>query len=562
MLNIYKRFVDETYDENGMLVGFDLKCDENYNFGYDVVDEIAKYEPDRRAMLWTNEEGEEITFTFGEIKKYTDKTANMLLSLGVRKGDPVMLVLKRHYQFWFAIVACHKIGAIAVPASNQLQKKDFVYRFDAASIKAIVCTSDDGIPEHVLQAAKECASVKVLMEVHGRKAEREKGVMDDGFLNFDKLVAEASEDLPRQDVKAEDPMLMYFTSGTTGYPKMVLHNADYSLGHINTARNWQNCDPDGLHFTLADTGWGKAVWGKLYGQWFMEASVFVYDYNRFHPTDLLPLFAKYHITTFCAPPTMFRFFIKEDLSKYDLSSLKYATIAGEALNPEVFNVFYKNTGIKLMEGFGQTETTCIIANITGMEPRPGSMGKPVPQFDVDIVDEDGQPVSAGVTGEIVIRTDKRKQYGLFMGYYRDEAKTKQAWHDNLYHTGDTAWKDEDGYYWYVGRTDDIIKSSGYRIGPFEIESVLMEHPAVLECAVTGVPDPIRGQVVKATIVLTKNYAPSEELKKEIQNYVKHQTAPYKYPRVVEFVEDLPKTISGKIRRTEIRKKDLDGKQES
>lgn len=555
MLNLYKKFVDETYDANGMLIGFDLKYEENYNFAYDVVDEIAMHTPDRRAMLWTNEEGEEITFTFGDIKRYSDKTANMLASLGVGKGDVVMLVLKRHYQFWFSILACHKLGAIAVPASNQLQKKDFVYRFNAATVKAIICTSDDGIPAHVMAALPECHSVKILLEAHGRKSDREKGVVDEGWLNFDALMEGASEDFSRRDVRALDPMLMYFTSGTTGYPKMVLHNATYSLGHLNTAKNWQNVDPDGLHFTLSDTGWGKAVWGKLYGQWLMEAGVFVYDYNRFHPTDLLPLFAKYNITTFCAPPTMFRFFIKEDLSKYDLSSLKYATIAGEALNPEVFNVFYKCTGIKLMEGFGQTETTCIIANITGMEPRPGSMGKPVPQFDVDIVDEDGNSVPAGVTGEIVVRTDKRPQIGLFTGYYRDEALTKKAWHDGLYHTGDTAWRDEDGYYWYVGRTDDIIKSSGYRIGPFEIESVLMEHPSVLECAITGVPDPVRGQIVKATIVLARGYTPSEELKKELQDYVKKQTAPYKYPRAVEFVEDLPKTISGKIRRAEIRDAD-------
>ena len=555
MLNLYKKFVDETYDANGMLIGFDLKYEENYNFAYDVVDEIAMHTPDRRAMLWTNEEGEEITFTFGDIKRYSDKTANMLASLGVGKGDVVMLVLKRHYQFWFSILACHKLGAIAVPASNQLQKKDFVYRFNAATVKAIICTSDDGIPAHVMAALPECDSVKILLEAHGRKSDREKGVVDEGWLNFDALTEGASEDFSRRDVRALDPMLMYFTSGTTGYPKMVLHNATYSLGHLNTAKNWQNVDPDGLHFTLSDTGWGKAVWGKLYGQWLMEAGVFVYDYNRFHPTDLLPLFAKYNITTFCAPPTMFRFFIKEDLSKYDLSSLKYAAIAGEALNPEVFNVFYKCTGIKLMEGFGQTETTCIIANITGMEPRPGSMGKPVPQFDVDIVDEDGNSVPAGVTGEIVVRTDKRPQIGLFTGYYRDEALTKKAWHDGLYHTGDTAWRDEDGYYWYVGRTDDIIKSSGYRIGPFEIESVLMEHPSVLECAITGVPDPVRGQIVKATIVLARGYTPSEELKKELQDYVKKQTAPYKYPRAVEFVEDLPKTISGKIRRAEIRDAD-------
>lgn len=555
MQNLNLKYVDETFDENGLLTGFNLKFDENYNFGYDVIDAIAEAEPDRRAMLWTNEAGEEITFTFGDMKRYSNKTANMLASEGIGKGDVVMLVLKRHYQFWFSILACHKLGAIAVPATNQLQTKDFVYRFDAATVKAIISTADDGLPQHIEEAEKKCPSLKKKFMAFGRKTERDTCEVPEGWLPFDKLMEQASDELERRDVKALDPMLMYFTSGTTGYPKMVLHNATYSLGHLMTAKHWHNVDPDGLHFTLSDTGWGKAAWGKLYGQWLMEAGVFVYDYNRFHPTDLLPLFAKYNISTFCAPPTMFRFFIREDLSKYDLSSLKYATIAGEALNPEVFNIFYKNTGIKLMEGFGQTETTCIVANLRGMEPRPGSMGKPSPQFDVDIVDENGNSVPAGVTGEIVLRTDKRPQIGLFMGYYRAEDLTEKAWHDGIYHTGDTAWKDEDGYYWYVGRTDDIIKSSGYRIGPFEIESVLMEHPAVLECAITGVPDPVRGQVVKATIVLTRDYTPSDELKKELQDYVKKQTAPYKYPRVVEFVEELPKTISGKIRRNEIRQND-------
>ena len=555
MLNLHKKYVDETFDENGLVTGFNLKFDEDYNFAYDVVDEIAKYTPDRRAMLWTNEDGEEITFTFGDLKKYSDKTANVLKDLGVGKGDVVMLILKRHYQFWFAILACHKLGAIAVPASNQLQLKDLVYRYNAATVKAIICTSDDKLPALALEAAKQCPSVTVFLEAFGRKTERDNKVITDGWLSFDDLVDAASDELARQEVKAADPMLMYFTSGTTGYPKMVLHDYSYSLGHLNTAKWWQNVDPEGLHFTLSDTGWGKAVWGKLYGQWLMEAAVFTYDFNRFTPNDLLPLFAKHKITTFCAPPTMFRFFIKEDLSKYDLSTLKYTTIAGEALNPEVYNVWLKHTGIKLMEGFGQTETTLIIANLVGMEPRPGSMGKPVPQYDVDIVDENGDSVPAGVTGEIVIRTDKRKQFGLFLGYYRDEELTNKAWHDGMYHTGDTAWKDEDGYYWYVGRTDDIIKSSGYRIGPFEIESVLMEHPSVLECAVTGVPDPVRGQLVKATIVLVKGYTASEELKKELQDFVKKLTAPYKYPRAIEFVTELPKTISGKIRRTEIREKD-------
>ncbi len=555
MLGLNEKYVRETYDEKGLLTGLDIHWDENYNFAYDVIDELAAKCPDKRAMLWTNDVGEEMEFTFADLKKYSDKTANMLRSLGVKKGDMVMLILKRHYQFWLSVLACHKLGAVAIPATNLLTVKDLVYRFDAASIKAVICTSDGELSDHVKEAAAQCPSVELLLLAHGRKEEREAGLEEEGWLSFDKLMEAAPEDFVREDVKATDPMLMYFTSGTTGYPKMVMHNALYSLGHIVTAKHWQNVDPEGLHFTMSDTGWGKAAWGKLYGQWLMESCIFVYDYNKFTPTDLLPLFAKYHITTFCAPPTIFRFFIKEDLSKYDLSSLEYAAIAGEALNPEVFNAFYRCTGIKLMEGFGQTETTCLIANLKGMEPRPGSMGKPTPHYDVDIVDEDGEPVPPGVTGEIVVRTDKGTPPGLFMGYYRAPELTAAAWHDGLYHTGDTAWKDEDGYFWYVGRTDDVIKSSGYRIGPFEIESVLMEHPSVLECAVTGAPDPTRGQIVKATIVLAKGYTPSEELKKELQTYVKEQTAPYKYPRAIDFVEDLPKTISGKIRRAAIRSED-------
>lgn len=557
MIGVHQQYVKETYDRNGLLTGLDLQFPEDYNFAYDVVDRLAAECPDQRAMLWTNDLGEEITFTFADLKRYSDKTANLLKDQGIGKGDMVMLILKRHYQFWFAILACHKLGAVAIPATHLLTIKDLAYRFDAAGVKAVICTSDGEITDHVKIAADSSETVKVLLLAHGNHEARQKDEQREGFLPFDTLLEQADPRFERQDVKAEDPMLLYFTSGTTGYPKMVLHNASYSLGHLVTAKHWQHVEPDSLHFTLSDTGWGKAAWGKLYGQWLMEAAVFVYDYNKFTPTDLLPLFSKYSITSFCAPPTMFRFFIKEDLSHYDLSSLRCACIAGEALNPEVFHVFYRCTGLKLMEGFGQTETTCLVANLYGMEPRPGSMGKPTPQYDVDIVDEEGNPVPAGVTGEIVVRTDKRRQIGLFMGYYRDEEMTGRAWHDHMYHTGDTAWRDEDGYYWYVGRTDDIIKSSGYRIGPFEIESVLMEHPAVLECAVTGAPHPVRGQVVKATIVLARNYTASEELKLELQTYVKNQTAPYKYPRIVEFADELPKTISGKIRRVDLRGADTE-----
>lgn len=545
MLNLNERFVKEKYNENGILIDFKVNAPDNFNFGYDCIDEIAKNEPDKVAMVWCNPEGEEHIFTFKQMSEYSNRAANAFLKAGIKKGDNVMLVLKRHYQYWFAILGLHKIGAVTIPATHLLTKKDYVYRFNSADCVAIICTAEDGVCEHVEESLPECPTVKVKMVTHGNR---------EGWLNFDDELEAASDKLERIDTKLTEPILMFFTSGTSGYPKMVQHNHGYGLAHILTAKHWHNIKAgEGLHLTISDTGWGKAAWGKLYGQWLMESAIFVYDFEKFEPSAILPLFKKYNITTFCAPPTMFRFFIKEDLSKYDLSSLKYATIAGEALNPEVYKQFYEATGIKLMEGFGQTETTLVIVNVVGMEPKPGSMGKPSPQYDVDIVDPDGKSVDPGTVGEIVVRADRNNPpMGLFMCYNRNEELTNKAWHDGLYHTGDTAWKDEDGYYWYVGRTDDIIKSSGYRIGPFEIESVLMEHPSVLECAITGVPHPIRGQVVKATIVLAKGYTPSEELKKELQDHVKRQTAPYKYPRIVEFVDELPKTISGKIRRVELR----------
>ncbi|MDP4119938.1 MAG: AMP-binding protein [Bacillota bacterium] len=543
MLNIYKRFCKEAFNEAGELVGFEPVYGENFNFAYDVVDEIAKAEPDRRAMVWCNSEGEEHTFTFGDISRYSNMAANYFLSIGIKKGDSVMLILKRHYQFWFAILGLHKIGALGIPATNMLKKKDIVFRFEAAHVKAIICTTDGDILNEVEEALHETPSVKIKITVKEKV---------DGWLHFDEEFKKCSDKIERQETKATDPLLLYFTSGTTGMPKMVWEDHTYPLGHIITAKYWQNVVPDGLHLTLSDTGWMKSVWGKLYGQWLMEAGIFVCDFERFTPSELLPLFAKYKITTFCAPPTMFRFFIKEDLKKYDLSGLTYACIAGEALNPELYNQFLSATGLKLMEGFGQSETTVVLYNPVGTTPKPGSMGKPSPAYDVDLVDADGKTVPAGTVGEIVIHTKRGKPAGMFNGYYEDDDRTKSVWYDDVYHTGDTAWRDEDGYFWYVGRTDDIIKSSGYRIGPFEIESVIMELPYVLECAVTGVPDPVRGQLVKATIVLAKNNEKSEELKKEIQEYVKKQTAPYKYPRVIEFIDEMPKTISGKIRRVEIR----------
>lgn len=542
-------FVQTTVDENGVVNGITFSNEEAFNFAFDVVDKLALKCPDKLAMVHVSNDKEEHRFTFADMKKYSNMTANYLMSLGVKRGDKVMVVLKRHYQFWFSLLALHKIGAIAVPATNQLVEHDFDYRFKAAEISAILCTADGDVAHQVDLAAANCPGLKTKIIVNGTR---------EGWHDFNSEFVRFSSkfERPQGDLcgKGSDVMLMFFTSGTTGYPKIAMHDYKYPLGHYITAKYWHNVNPDGLHFTISDTGWVKALWGKIYGQWLCEAAIFVYDFDRFHAEDILPMFAKYHITTFCAPPTMYRFFIREDINKYDFSSLEYAAIAGEALNPEVFQQFYKATGLKIMEGFGQTETGVVIGNFTNTTPKPGSMGKASPLYDVDIVDADDNPVKTGETGEIIVRTRNGKPNGLFMGYYQAEDKTKEVWHDDHYHTGDTAWRDEDGYFWYVGRADDVIKSSGYRIGPFEIESVIMELPYVLECAITAAPDEIRGQVVKATIVLTKDKQPSDELKKEVQTYVKEHTAPYKYPRIVEFVEELPKTISGKIKRAELRAK--------
>ncbi len=541
---LYQRFCQEEFDKNGVLCKFRPVVPEDFNFAYDCVDYIARHQPDRRAMVWCDDLGHQRTFTFGDMSRYSNMTANLLLQNGVKRGDMVMVILKRHYQFWFTILALHKIGAVIIPATNLLTKKDVVYRVNAARVSAIVCTADGEVSQAVEDGEPEFYGPVQKFLVHGGR---------EGWLDFDRELESCSPVLERIPNKASDPMLLYFSSGTTGYPKMVIHDHSYAIAHIVTARHWHNVVPDGLHLTVADTGWGKAVWGKLYGQWLCGAGVFVYDYTKFAPKDLLQKIQQYRITTFCAPPTIYRFFIKEGMEGYDLSSLTYATTAGEALNPEVYNRFLDYTGLRLMEGFGQTETVLSLANLVNSTPKPGSMGKPSPLYQVEVVDSEGVPVSTGEVGEIVIRADGPTP-GLLMEYYQDPERTKEAWHDGWYHTGDTVWQDEDGYFWYVGRTDDVIKASGYRIGPFEIESVLMEHPAVLECAVTGAPDPIRGTVVKATIVLMKGYQPTPELTKELQDYVKHQTAPYKYPRIVEYVEELPKTISGKIRRVAIREK--------
>lgn len=542
VVNLYRRYCVEGFDANGVLNKWEPVVPEGFNFAYDVVDEIARLEPDRRAMTWCSDRGEEEVFSFGDMARASNRTANFLVAQGIGKGDRVLVILKRHYQFWYTILALHKLGAVIIPATHLLTKKDVSYRIEAAGVTAIVCTADGEVGDAVDEAVAEHPTPVTKIMVRGCRS---------GWLDFDSEVAQASDQLVRIPNHIADPMIMFFTSGTTGYPKMVSHDYSYAIGHIITARHWHNVQPDGLHLTVADTGWGKAVWGKLYGQWFCGAGIFTYDFDKFQPSDLLHKIEKYRITTFCAPPTIYRFFIKEGMAGYDLSSLMYATTAGEALNPEVYNRFKEYTGLSLMEAFGQTETTVLLANLVGSRCRVGSMGKPSPLFDVRVVDDDGKECPAGEVGEIVVHADCHR-VGLFTGYYNNEARTNEAWHDGWYHTGDTAWCDEAGYYWYVGRTDDVIKASGYRIGPFEIESVLMEHPAVLECAVTGAPDPVRGTVVKATVVLTKGYSPSPELTRELQDFVKHQTAPYKYPRIVDYMEQLPKTISGKIRRVELK----------
>lgn len=549
MLEKFLSKVDfDSYED--FIDNFKINVPDNFNFAYDVVDEIAAKTPDKIAIVWCDENGNEATFTFGQLKEYSNKAANFFKRVGVKKGDPVMLILKRRYEFWFAVLALHKIGAVAIPATHLLTAKDIIYRNNAADIKMIFSIAEDEVIKHIEDSLEKSPTVKVKALINSEK---------DGWYNFNSEIEKESSQFERPTGENaptnESMMLLYFTSGTTGMPKMVAHDFTYPLGHINTAKYWQNVIDHGLHLTVADTGWAKAVWGKIYGQWLSGCAVFVYDYEKFVPHELLDVICKYGVTSFCAPPTIYRFFIKEDLTKYDFSKLKHCAVAGEPLNPEVYNQFYKATGLKLMEGYGQTELTVTLGTFPWMEPKPGSMGKPAPGYDIDLLDENGISCEVGEEGQIVIRTNKRKPAGMFIGYYRDQELTNKVWHDGIYYTGDMAWRDEDGYYWFVGRADDVIKSSGYRIGPFEVESALLEHPAVLECAITAVPDPIRGQVVKATVVLTKNYTPGDDLVKELQNHVKTVTAPYKYPRIIEFVKELPKTISGKIRRVEIRDKD-------
>ena len=541
---VYRRFIETEENEAGTPTAIRFKNTAHFNFAYDIVDAIADKDPDKLAMLHISVDHQERRFTFRDMKRKSAQAANYFKSLGIRKGDRVMLVLGRHYQFWYAMLGLHKLGAIAIPAMNQLLDKDFEYRFRAAGVRALLCTSRGDAAHQAELAAEKCPGLEYKIIVDGHR---------DGWRSFDDEVALFSSHFDRPDDAAggDDLMLMFFTSGTTGYPKIAAHNFKYALGHFHTAKYWHCVDPDGLHLTISDTGWAKAMWGKFYGQWICEAGLFVYDFDRFHAEDILPMFAKYHITTFCAPPTMLRMMIKQDISKYDFSSVQHMTTAGEALNPEIYRQFEKATGLQILEGFGQSESTMMIGNLTGAPHKIGSMGKPAPIYDIDLLTADGTSAPTGETGEIVVKTANGAPCGLFTGYYGDAAKTAEVWHDGYYHTGDVAWRDEDGFYWYVGRVDDVIKSSGYRIGPFEIESVIMELPYVLECGVSAAPDEVRGQVVKASIVLVKGTEPTDALKKEIQDYVKHRTAPYKYPRIVVFRDELPKTTSGKIQRSKL-----------
>ena len=581
MRNINLRYVDETYAPDGQLETFSVHYPDNFNFGYDVVDDIAVNDPDRRAMIWCNPEGEEHIFTFADMKRWSDKTANFLVDQGIKRGDYVLVVLRRHYQFWFVATALAKIGAVMVPATFMLKEHDLEYRLNGASISSIICTSVGEISQIADNVIDECPTVTSRILVNGAGGGTTKcddegnliavagtvgaalsgeegicaaSIEREGWVDFNSGVRAASDVFERRDTVAAEPMLMYFSSGTSGNPKMVLHNSGYAVAHLITAKHWHNVQPDGVHFTIADTGWGKAVWGKYYGQWLMEACVLTYDFDRFNAGEILSIISKYQVTTLCCPPTMYRLMMSENFDAYDLSSLQYSTTAGEALNPDLFNFWKEHTGLTIFEGFGQTETPLTIANLKHSTPRSGSMGKPVPLYDVEIQRDDGSRCNTGETGEICIRMEPRPA-GIMMEYYRDPEKTANAIYDGWYHTGDTAWVDEDGYFWYVGRNDDVIKSSGYRIGPFEIESELLEHEAVRECAVTGVPDPVRGFAVKATVVLADGFTGSDELTRELQAWVKHRTAPYKYPRIVEYVDALPKTVNGKIRRVAIRQKD-------
>lgn len=544
-MQLFKRFCETQVDENGVLTDFQLNIPPNYNFGYDVVDEMASLAPNDIALEYTNPLNEHKTFTFADIGRLSNKAANALKKFGVNKGDKVLVILKRNYEYWYVVPALHKLGAIAIPATNMLTVDDITYRIKTAGIKFAVCTPDGNTAEDMIQAQKIMPQLEKIFVAR-------KNI--EGTINLTDEIEKADEQFERIATLANEPMLIYFTSGTTGYPKAVMHDHTYTLSHIITAKYWQDVKENGLHLTVAETGWGKASWGKIYGQWLCGCGVMVYDFDNFSPHKLLRIIEKYKVTSFCAPPTVYRYFIKRDMSKYDLSELKHITTAGEALNPEVFEQVYKQTGLKLMEGFGQTESVLMLGNLVGSVAKTGSLGKPTPLYDTMIVDEDGNELPANEVGEIVV-VPKEKQYGIFMGYCGDEKLYENVWRNGVYHTGDTAYKDEDGYYWYVGRIDDLIKTRGFRVGPFEIENVLMEHPAVMECAVVGVPDKARGQAIKATVHLANGYTASKSLEKEIKGFVNKRVASYKHIQFLQFVEEMPKTISGKIKRTDIRNLD-------
>ena len=548
----YEQFLDQTkfgsYED--YLKNFHVNVPENFNYAFDVLDKIAEAEPDRVALVWEHVDGREKTLTFGDIAKKSNQAARALQKMGIQKGDAVMLVLKRHYSFWYTIMALHKLGAITVPATHLLTKKDIVYRGNAAKVCAVVCVNDPFVMEQVEAAQGDIPTLQNKILVVEQR---------EGWLDLNEEMEKFSDEFPRptgeEATRWDDTMLVYFTSGTTGMPKMVAHSFTYPLGHIVTGRFWHNLDENSIHLTTADSGWAKCGWGKFYGQWLCGATLFVYDFDRFHANNLLAMLAKYRVTSFCAPPTIYRYMIKEDMASYDLSALKWGTVAGEPLNPEVFYRFKEFTGVELREAFGQTENSPLALTPKWMAPKPGSIGKPSPHYHIRLLDAEGRDVEPGEEGEICVDISQRRPAGLFVGYYKDEERTREAFAGGVYRTGDMAWCDEEGYYWFIGRADDVIKSSGYRIGPFEVESALISHPAVVECAITGVPDPDRGQVVKATVVLAKGYEPSDELRKELQRHVKQVTAPYKYPRILEFVEELPKTVSGKIQRAKLRKED-------
>lgn len=536
----------EDFKEN-----YKVNVPEDFNFGFDVVDAWADAEPDKKAIVWCNDHDEEKVLTFTDVKKLSNKTVNFFKSIGIKKGSVVLLVLRRRWEYWICATALHKLGAILIPGSLQLTKKDIAYRANAAGICTVICVDDDFVIKQVEEAQKEAPTLKNKIIVNAHL---------DGWMNFEDSIAPFSDvfERPEGDEKTytKDPMLVFFTSGTTGMPKMVMHNYSYPLGHIVTAKYWHQVQENKLHMSVSDSGWAKFGWGKIYGQWICGAVIFVYDMDKFIPLKLMEKITHYKVTTFCAPPTMFRFMLQEDVTKFDFSNIKHCCIAGEPLNPEVFKKWYDLTGLKLCEGFGQTESSVMLANFEWFDPKPGSMGKPSPLYNIELIDNDGNLCEDGDEGRIVVNNiDKQMPTGLFVGYYQDEERTKENLGGTYYNTGDVAWRDSNGYYWFVGRDDDVIKCSGYRIGPFEVESALLEHDSVVECAITGAPDPIRGQVVKATVVLAKGYTPSDELTKELQNYVKKVTAPYKYPRIIEYVEELPKTLGGKIKRAELRKKD-------